>query len=99
MTENFKDTLTVKMYQAPYYGRVEYIQMSNIEQEDISFFKNHDIMVSIEEVLGEIIVYGCPASDDSEESEIMVIANSRSCQDTMKELREKCEKAFILGSV
>jgi len=98
MTENFKDTLTVKLYKPP-HGRVEYIEMSNIKQEDITFFLGNDIMVSMEEVLGEFVVYGCPAHDDSEESEILVVANGRSCQDTMKELREKCEKAFILGSV
>ena len=90
-----KDTLTVKLFKAP-HGRMELIEMSNVYQQEIDFFNDNDIIVSMEDVNGiGPVIYGCPASDVSEESEVMVFAKGRSCQDTMIELRELCEKAFL----
>ena len=91
----FEDTLTVRFYVRP-NGRMREIEMSKIDKEDIYFFQKHDIMVSMEELtIGDIVVYGCPRDDLSEESEVMVFAGKRDCRETMKALRQECEKAFL----
>lgn len=91
----FEDTLTVRYYVRP-NGRMREIEMSNIDLSEIQFFVENNIHVSIEELTtGDIVVYGCPRNDESEESEVMVFAGKRSCQETMKALREKCEKVFL----
>jgi len=89
-----KPTLTTRYYKAP-HGRMVEIEMYNIDAEDVDFFEKNDIVVSIEEVGNSIIVYGCPRSDESEESEVIVFAGSRSCEETMKALRQACEKVFL----
>jgi hypothetical protein len=89
-----KDTLTVRYYARP-NGRMSELEMSNIYQEEINFFTENDIMVSLEELTtGDIVAYACPRSDLSEESEVMVFAGKRNCQETMKALREEYEKGF-----
>ena len=91
----FEDTLTVRYYARP-NGRMREIEMSNIDKEEVYFFNKYDIMVSMEELTtGDIVVYGCPRDDLSEESEVMVFAGKRDCRETMKALREECEKAFL----
>ena len=91
----FKDTLTVRYYARP-NGRMSEIGMSNIDPEEIEFFRKNNILVSMEELMtGDIVVYGCPWNDESEESEVIVYAGKRDCQETMKELRSECEKAFM----
>lgn len=91
----FEDTLTVRYYARP-NGRMKEIEMRNIDPAEIRFFVEMDIQVSIEELTtGDIVVYGCPRSDESEESEVRVFAGKRSCQETMKALREVCEKEFL----
>jgi hypothetical protein len=91
----FEDTLTVRYYARP-NGRMREIEMSNIDQSEIRFFIEMDIRVSIEELsTGDIIVYGCPRDDESEESEVMVFAGKRDCRETMKALREECERVFL----
>jgi hypothetical protein len=87
-------TLTARMYKSP-AGRMREIQMSNIYQEEIDFFVDNDIMVSIEETALGIVLYACPKSDDSEESEVIVFAGKKSCQESMQELRQLCEDKFI----
>lgn len=90
-----EDTLTVRFYARP-NGRMREIEMSNIYQEEIDFFTKNDIVVSLEELsTGSIVAYACPRSDPSDESEVMVFAGTRNCQETMKPLREECEKAFL----
>ena len=90
-----ENTLTVCYYARP-NGRMREIEMSNIYQEEINFFTENDIMVSLEELtIGDVVAYACPRSDLSEESEVMVFAGKRNCQETMKALREECVKAFL----
>lgn len=90
-----EDTLAVRYYTRP-NGHMRMIEMSNIYQEEIDFFTDNDIMVSLEELTtGAIVAYACPRDDESEESEVMVFDNGRSCQETMKALREECEKVFL----
>lgn len=88
-------TLTVRYYARP-NGRMSEIEMSNIYQEDIDFFVENDIVVSLEELTnGDIVVYGCPRSDEFGESEVMVIDHGRSCEETMRALRFECEREFL----
>jgi hypothetical protein len=90
----FEDTLTVRYYARP-SGRMSEIMMSEIDQSEIKFFTEANIQVSIEELAnGDIVVYGCPRDDESEESEVIVFAGKRNCQETMKALRNECEKIF-----
>ena len=70
------------------------IDCVNVFDFDKKFFREQDIKVSMEELNGEIIVYGCPYSDETEESEVIVFANGKSCQDALKELAELCKEHF-----
>lgn len=91
----FEDTLTVRYYARP-NGRMSELDMTNIYPGDVRFFIEMDIQVSIEELsTGQFVVYACPRDDESEESEVLVFDEGRSCQETMKALREKCEEAFL----
>lgn len=87
-------TLPVRMYTPP-NGRMREIQMSNIYEKEIDFFVSNDIMVSIEETNIGVVLYACPKSDESEESEVIVFAGKKSCQESMQELRQLCEDNFI----
>jgi len=97
MTDIFWDEdnkyLTVKMYSRP-RGFMREICMRNIEPEDIDFFERNDLVVSIEELAGDFIVYARPRSDVDEESEVLTFAKGRTCEQTMSELREICTKAY-----
>lgn len=73
------------------------IDCTNINPEDADYFKTNEIKVSMEQLREEIIVYGCPYSDKSEESEVIVFSNNRSCKDTMAELAYECKQKFLLG--
>lgn len=91
----FEDTLTVRYYARP-NGCMSEIEMRNIDLSEIRFFNEMDIQVSIEELTtGDIVVYGCPRADVSEESEVIVFAGKKDCRETMKALREECEKEFL----
>lgn len=88
------DTLTVKYYRSP-KGFVKELEIKNVYPEDIEFFESNDVVVSMEEIAGEQVVWCCPATDDSEESEVVLFAGSKNCQDTMKELRKLYEEKFL----
>ncbi len=91
----FEDTLTVRYYARP-NGRMRELDITNIYPGDVRFFIEMDIQVSMEELsTGQFVVYACPRDDLSEESEVMVFDNGRSCQETMKALRKEYEKAFL----
>jgi len=87
--------LPVHFYHSP-YGRHELIACTHINPEDHDYFLNNDIKVSMEELDGNVIAYGCPESDETEESEVVVFSfgQSRSCKDTLAELAKECKKAF-----
>lgn len=88
-----KRTLSVRLYPPP-HGRMKIIEVPNISDEDIDFFQQNDIVVSMEDTQIGIAIYACPASDQDEESEIVVLSNERNCEDTMHELRQKAEETF-----
>jgi len=88
-------TLSVRMYTPP-SGHMREIKMSNIHEKEIDFFVNNDIVVSIEETDIGVILYACPKSDDSEESEVIFFAGKKPCQESMEELRQLCETKFLV---
>lgn len=85
--------MTLQMHYFDYKGE-HIIDCANVLPEDAEFFERNDIKVSTEELRGQFIVYGCPYSDESEESEVIVFSNSRSCEETLSELAAECRKQF-----
>lgn len=67
------------------------IDCVNVYDADAQLFQDNNIKVSMEELGGDIVVYGCPYYDESEESEVIVFANGRTCEDTLSELAESCK--------
>ena len=84
------------MFTVHYYNQngERLLDITNIRPEDAKFLQDNDIKVSMEELNGEIIVYGCPYSDTSEESEVIVFAGNNNCENTMSELVAKCKEHF-----
>lgn len=80
-------TLNVHYYDT--YGET-ILTIQSIDDEIANFFKQNDIKVSMEDLNGQFIVYGCPYSDTSEESEVIVFAGTKSCKDTLVELAKRC---------
>lgn len=85
--------LPVHYYQSP-NGQHYLIQCGNVYDEDLNYFLNHDIKVSMEILNGDYVVYGCPEEDESEESEVIVFSRGRSCADTLTELALICRATF-----
>lgn len=88
------DYLPIKLYKKP-DGRVQIIECRNVHPQDLKYFQDNEIVVSMEE-LGEnnYILYGCPSSDLSEESEMIVFSNGRSCEATLEDLVFECTEEF-----
>jgi hypothetical protein len=70
------------------------IDVSNISPEHVDYFIRNNIKVSIENLANQIIVYGCPYDDETEESEVIVFAGKKDCFETMAELVKSCKAAF-----
>lgn len=86
--------LPVRIYKPP-YGEIVNIECSNVYESDRDYFIRNEIVISMEELsTGEIVTYGCPVTDSSEESEVLVLRGGRSCQDTLRELAAECKIAF-----
>lgn len=87
-----------KLYAKIYYdGRNSIHPIRDVAEEDAKFFIDNGIMISIEELAGDIIIYGCPSKDVSEESEIIVFANGRSCIEVMSDLANQCREIIKTG--
>lgn len=83
--------MEVLMYQKP-KGFCNTIEMRNIYPDDELFFVNNDITVSIEEIYhNQFAIYG-HIRGTPEEEECIVLSDGRSCEETMKSLREELEK-------
>jgi hypothetical protein len=89
------------MFTIHYYNRngEQLLDISNILPEDVQYFRNNGIKVSMEELNGMIIAYGCPYSDETEESEVIVFADTKTCEETMSELAERCKEEFGVRNV
>lgn len=88
-------TLTVTCFIPP-HGRKEAVEIPNVYPDDEAFFKKHGIKVSMEELgVGGFAVYADTGKvTDGEPDELMVISGDRSCHDSLKALRQECEKRF-----
>jgi len=86
-------SLPIKIYGLP-YGYVDETHITNVYPDDCEYFIQNNIAVSMESLGGDIVIYGCPKSDITEESEVIVMAGDRSCEEALKNLAEECKKAF-----
>lgn len=85
------------MFDVLFYNRngSKLMTITEINEEDAKYFQDNNIIVSMEDVNGTIVIYGCPEEDETEESEVIVLANrGQSCKDAMSELVELCKKKF-----
>lgn len=76
-------------------GRQQEITITNIRSEDREFFEKHNVKISMEECVGEIVVYADTGKvTDGEPGELIEISQGRSCEDTLSALRKACEERF-----
>lgn len=72
----------------------QWITVRHINEGDADYFRKNNIKVSMEELNGDFIVYACPYSDTSEETEIIVLANGRACEQVLHELANEAIVKF-----
>lgn len=78
-------------------GRKQGITISNIYSDDAEWFEKYDVLISMEEVgINQAIVYADigDRDEDGEPDEIIVFSEGRSCEETLEELRQLCEKTL-----
>ena len=75
-------------------GDIRRVDIRNVYPADERFFEEYDIVVSMEELSGEYIIYGYMLGTDPEETEQIVFANGRSCEDALHELVELCKQEY-----
>lgn len=75
------------------------IDVTLIDEVDAAWLEENNIKVSMERLSdGMIVVYGCPRSDPTEESEVLVFAaDGKTCKETMRDLTIQCKAAFGWG--
>lgn len=84
--------LLATLYSLP-NGRKSLVQIKNVGSEDMLWFKENRIRLSMEQLRdGEFVVYG-RWPEQEEEDEELVLSLAKSCQETMKQLREQLEKS------
>lgn len=84
--------MEVIFYKAP-NGSKEVVEISNVYAEDEKFFNENGIIISMEEVGGQFVVYADTGmeDEDGEPVEFLEIAKGRKCKDVLKSLRILCE--------
>ena len=71
-------------YKAP-CGKKQTVEIKNILEEDEVFFKQFGVILSMEQLQTEFVVYGrLPHQEDDDE--IIVFAHERPCEETLNEL-------------
>lgn len=90
--------MQVVIYKAP-HGRQEVVDITNVNKEDEEFFNTNNIVISMEEVGGDFVVYADTGyeNEDGDPEEFIEIAQGRSCEDVLNALRISCEE--FLSSV
>ena len=84
--------LLATLYSLP-NGRQSLVQIKNVGSEDMLWFKENRIRLSVEQLRdGEFVVYG-RWPEQEEEDEELVLSLAKSCQETMKQLRKQLEKS------
>lgn len=71
-------------YKAP-YGEKQTVEIKNILEQDEAFFKEYRVILSMEQLQSEIVVYG-RFPHQEEDDEIIILARGRSCEETLNEL-------------
>lgn len=84
-------------FYVPPNGEIRRLDISNIYPEDEKFFEEHDIIVSMEHLRGDYIVYGYKRGTDPEETEQIVFDNGRCCEETLHELAGLCKLEYGLS--
>lgn len=91
-----KPKLTATAFLRP-NGKQEIIEVNHVNEDDARWFIENNIKISIEEDgRGGFVVYGDYGAidpEDLEPVEAIELSMGRNCQDTLKSLREKIEKA------
>lgn len=84
--------LLATLYSLP-DGRQSMVQIKNVGSEDMLWFKENRIRLSMEQLRdGVFAVYG-RWPEQEEEDEELVLSLAKPCQETMKQLREQLEKS------
>ena len=85
--------LLATLYSLP-NGRQSLVQIKNVGSEDMLWFKENRIRLSMEQLRdGNFAVYG-RWPEQEEEDEELVFSLSKSCQETMEQLRKQLEKSM-----
>lgn len=85
--------MEVIYYKAP-NGQQTVVDVRNVYEEDETFFSEHSVKISMEELAGDFIVYADTGyeNEDGDPEEFIEIACGRSCEEVMKALRVSCEE-------
>lgn len=85
--------MKVTFYKAP-NGVQEVIDITKVYPEDEKFFIENGVVVSMEELAGDFVVYANTGieNEDGDPEEFIEIAQGRSCEDVLKALRVSCEE-------
>jgi len=80
--------MKVTFYKAP-NGVQEVIDITKVYPEDEKFFIENGVVVSMEELGGDFVVYADTGieNEDGDPEEFIEIAQGRSCEDVLKALR------------
>lgn len=79
----------VTIYQRP-DGRKLRTLITSVRYEDARYFRDHGVIISMEEAENEFIVYG--DWPGNRHDEVIVLARGRSCEETLAELRQIIEE-------
>lgn len=87
--------MKVTYYKAP-NGHKEIINITKVYPEDEAFFFENGIIISMEELGGDFVVYADTGfeNEDGDPEEFIEIACGRSCEDVLKSLRVLCEESL-----
>jgi len=66
------------------------IEITNVSPDDEKFFADNNVSISMEDLNGNMIVYGDYGG--KEEAKAISFNGSKSCEDTMSELRGDIER-------
>lgn len=87
--------LTFNYYKRPNGIVQRDLPLENIDEEDEKFFVDGKYEISMEVLTNEmVVVYARHPSDQDGDDELLELDRGRSCQETMKALRAKCEKKY-----
>ena len=87
--------MKVTFYKAP-NGAQEVLNITKIHPEDEQFFTESGVVISMEDIGGDFVVYADTGviNEEGEPEEFIEIAQGRSCEDVLKALRVSCEVFF-----